>query len=233
MRSPRALLAAVAVAVAASLAALPVTGADAKPAKTKKITCRSGVTVLQDGQTRLFRVRLRTVHPYRFQPKSYNAWYLCSAWVRKPRIVDPGDDEWESPGIRRVRVIGSLIAYLDDWNDPSDSGTMIGWVDPRTGHGETIEILGPGSALEFTLGNVDGFTVRDDGSIALVGPVFAGSVGAGQAVVFIEHPAGKPLSKPRIIARVPAGDVVPSSLAFGDGTVTWTTKSGAPGSAAL
>ena len=200
---PRAASILLAVALIGALAAAPASASASQTARAAQAPadCDARRAVYRRGPIRVF-LRGETIRTY----------YLCSDRIRRPRAyhrrrIDPAEDEPSEFGLR-----GRRLLYTDFI--VATQTTVLAWVDlataqyrevrvPRDVEYDEIRALGP------------------DGGIAFV----TTEVGAGQRIWYAA-PRRRALARPRVVARVPDGDIEPGSLAIVAGTVRWRTPYG-------
>ena len=186
----------IALAVAA-LALLPAR-ADAH------MSCSAGKTLFHEGKTRVFQSRDRT------------SWYVCSAWLRRPRLFAEGN-EGALDATYAFRRTGRRVAFVWNWVGGDDLGWGASWVDVSSGRSKYVEVN-----PVFDLPDGEGETVvaGADGSVAFVEKVDGG----GLAIGYAPFAAGR-FGSPRVL--VSDADVVPASLSLRGTTIVWQTTAGA------
>jgi hypothetical protein len=217
----RTLLFAAAVLVAAFVAA-PASGAARAP---KRLSCHSGVTVFHEGGARLFwapRGRRGQQHP---------VWYACSSTLRRPHAFIRGGLTTDDV-VAHFRAAGSRVGFVWESLKPNgfgvDQKVVVGWVDLATGASRQTVVGAPGGPGSPNFGDVKGVAVGDDGAMALVVKADDDSEVIGFAPMLANR-----LGDPRALFTVSAGDVLPRSLTLANGAITWTTRSGAPGTVSV
>jgi hypothetical protein len=174
--------------------------------------CGSGETRYAAGATRIFAADAQVT------------LYFCSAAVRTPKrlSLEPhtfGDE------LHVFGASGPRLLLADMWMDYFITGWDAAWIDLRNGayhaaganFGEIGSQSGP---LPF--GPIDGMAVSSDGAIALL----ERPAGRHRQLIAYARFGGGRLGRLRALARIPAGDVVASSLRLARGKVTWRTSSG-------
>ncbi len=174
-----------------------------------KLRCSSGKTALQAGKTRIF------------QSKRRGPWYLCSARLRRPHeFFSVNEDASEVPS--EFRLFGRRVGFAVAWEDGVEAGWDAGWVDVNTGEVREFEIepdtVVPGDETQAV-------AVDADGSVAFIQDNSPEGQVIGWALNGIRRFDG-----PEVLTTIAAGDVVPGSLAFDNGVVSWTTTAGVAGS---
>jgi len=177
--------------------------------------CASGETRYAAGTTRIFAADAQVT------------LYFCSAAVRVPKrlSIEPhafGDE------LHVFGASGSRLLLADMWSDYFITGWDAAWIDLRNGayhaaganFGEVGFASGP---LPF--GPIDGVAVGSDGAIALI----ERPAGRHPQLIAYARFGGGRLGRLRAVARIAAGDVMPSSLRLARGKVTWRTSSGRRG----
>jgi hypothetical protein len=199
------------------LVALAVAAAAAPPAPAafqKPRSCRSGETVFRDGKVRLFSVE--------GEIDGEQAWrhYVCSGRLRKPRRfyeTSPGLDETLSTVRRSGRRVAFLLVVLGG----ESFDQALGWVDVRTARTRLswLDEEDEGPIVRAVVADADGgVAFLQDGEES------------GQRIGYARLGPRGSLGAPRTRAVIAEGDVIARSLAVADGTITWTTRSGAAGS---
>lgn len=171
-------------------------------------SCDAAQAVLRRGKIRVF-LRGETVRTY----------YLCSERLRTPRAyhtrkVDPAEDEPFDFSVR-----GRRLLYTDF--HVATQVELLAWVDLVTAQYREIRIP---AGHEYDEIRAPG----PDGAIAFV----TTDAEEGQRIWYAAARA-RSLAKPRIVARVTDGDIVPESLRISGGRVRWKTPYGPPRSASL
>jgi hypothetical protein len=197
-----AVLARLALAVAL-LAALPAS-ADAH------MSCNAGKTLFREGKTRIFQSRDRT------------SWYVCSAWLRRPRLFAEGN-EGSLDSTYAFRRSGRRVAFVWGWVGGDDLGWGATWVDVSTGRQKYVEV-NPTVGVPF--GDGEAVVAGEDGSVAFVETVE--NSGGKLIIGYAPFAAGR-FGAPRVV--VPDADVVPASLSLSGDTIAWRTNAGAQMSA--
>jgi hypothetical protein len=144
-----------------------------------------------------------------FLSDSGRAVYVCSARLQEPQAFADGGDE-----LFAFRQAGRRVGFASRTVDA-------GWVDTTTAEVRTVHA---GSAVQTDRQAV---AVGADGSVAFLERSFE-----GQTIGYARNGPAR-LGRPRVLATVPAGDVVPESLAVMSGTVFWRTTSGVLAAAAV
>ena len=172
-------------------------------AQAKKTTCSSGKTDLVHGRTRVFHTR--------------DHWYLCSARLRHPReFMDSGTDgAYAKPSA--FRMFGSRIGFAVYWEDAVTGGWDADWIDVRTGEVRYTEIT-PDTPLPAA--DAQAVAVDADGSLA-----FIEGDETGQWIGYARNGVHRFHATKLLTTQTP-GDVVPDSLSYAGGVVSWTTTSG-------
>jgi hypothetical protein len=168
-----------------------------------KLTCSSGKADLAHGKTRVFYTR--------------DHWYLCSSRIRRPHeLMDSGTDgAYVKPSA--FRLFGNRVGFAVYWEDAVAGGWDAEWVDVRTGELRYTDIT-PDTPLPVA--DAQAVAVDADGSIAFVeGDEDGQWIGYARNGVHRFHAT-------KLLTQVDAGDVVPDSLAYANGTVSWTTTAG-------
>jgi hypothetical protein len=164
------------------------------------VSCNAGKTLFREGKTRVFQSRDRT------------SWYVCSAWLRRPRLFAEGNDG-SLDATYSFRRTGRRVAFVWSWVGGDDLGWGASWVDISTGRSKYVEI-NPTDAVPY--GEGETVVAGADGSVAFVETV----EGGGFAIGYAPFAAGR-FGPPRVL--VENADIVPASLAIAGGTVTWRT----------
>lgn len=199
-----------------SVTALPATAAPRK----RSPTCRQpGDTVYRKGRIRVFAV----VVPARGDFGEHDVYYLCSARLRRPRRFLTTDPQTDYRLIEFRRFANRLGFMIDVIGGDTESVSVM-WVDVISGRWKSTD-----PDAELLKGFPSGYAVAADGSIA----VLLNANDGGQEIAYARaKPKG--LASPRVFATIPSADpALESSLAVVDGSVTWTAKSGAHGSAPI
>jgi hypothetical protein len=207
------------VAIAAALAViallLPATAG-------ARLSCRSGHTEFHSGPTRIFRIRTRERID---STRGGVAWYVCSARLRRPRRFASGNG-YSTDDLSEFRRFGRRVGFAWAWSDGVESGWDAGWVDVTSGRERNVEINSAGGDTDIPSGPLQAVAVGATGAIA-----FLEQPGAGEEVIGYAGNGRTRRTRPRLVATVPAGDVVADSLTISAAVIAWTTTSGAPGSA--
>jgi hypothetical protein len=157
------------------------------------------------GQTRFHAGRTRIFRTH------VGRWYLCSAQVRRPRLF-AGENGGRKDSLHAFRGFGERVAF--EWHETTsdEGGWLAAWIDPGTAEVRYTGVSGTLEAVAVDAGGAIAF-VAHDREWQQIGYARNGVHALGSA---------------RVLASVM--DIVPGSLALADGMVTWTTKSGQPGS---
>jgi hypothetical protein len=208
--------------LAAGLLALAVPAASSARTHSHALTCHSGVTVFHQGNTRLFWAGRG--HPGHKHP----VWYACSSALRRPHAFVAGHLTTDDL-VSHFRSAGTRVGFV--WESLKANGfgvdqkIVIGWVDVASGATHQAVVGQPGDPTSPNFGDVKGVAVGDDGAMALVVKASDDSEVIGYAPAL-----GGRLGDPRALFTVPAGDVIPRSLTLASGAISWSTRSGVPGS---
>ena len=168
--------------------------------------CTAGKTRFHEGRTRIFQTR--------------DGYYVCSAWLRRPRLlVETSDGSLDD--LYAFHRTGRRVAFAWAWIGGDDEGWVAAWVDVSTGRMRLINV-NPLSDVPF--GEGEAVVAGPDGSMAFVEKVDDGGVMIGYA----PYTAGT-LGAPRVV--VEDADVVPASLSLNGDTISWRTAAGAQMSA--
>jgi hypothetical protein len=210
------------VVIVAGALALAVPAASSARSHSRALTCHSGVTVFHQGSARLFWTGRG--HPGRKHP----VWYACSSSLKRPHAFVRGGLTTDDV-VSRFRAAGTRVGFVWESLKPNGFGVdqkiVIGWVDTATGSTNEAVVGQPGDPGSPNFGDVKGVAVGDDGAMALVVKAADDSDVIGYAPALADR-----LGDPRALFTVQAGDVVPRSLTLAGGAITWTTRSGVPGS---
>jgi hypothetical protein len=172
-----------------------------------KTTCSSGKTDFAQGKTRAFHTT----------SKSVTRWYLCSARVRHPHeFTESGiDGAYVQPSA--FRLFGNRLAFAVYWEDAVTGGWDAEWIDVRTGELRYTEIT---PDTDVPVGDAQAIAVDGDGSVAVIGGDEEGQwIGYARNGVHHFHAT-------KLLTTFTPGDVVPDSLAYADGVVSWTDTAG-------
>lgn len=178
-------------------------------AAAAKVGCSSGTTLFKEGRTRIFLSRDKHLA------------YVCSAWLKRPRVFANGLNAGGAEKLFAFRRFGRHVGFAISWSFGDNVGWDAGWVDRQTG-ASRITRATPDTGIPT--GDGQAVAVRVDGAIA-----FLERTPEGQVVGFIRNGA-RTLLNPRALVTVPAGDIVPESLRVIEDNVTWTTTAGVAGS---
>jgi hypothetical protein len=201
------------VRIALALAVLAV----AAPSADAKLTCRSGHTEFTHGHSRIFSLR----------SEDGTEWRICSLRLRHPRMVGYPTGLIESMHGWRAR--GRRVAFEHDWIGGDEEGWAVGWVDITTGATKEALVANSDGLTDIPIADGgDAIALGSDGAIAFVAKEPDPAV--DQIVGYVPFD-GRRFGTPRVVAQVPAGDAVPSSLALDGDTVSWRTQAGAQMSA--
>ena len=171
------------------------------------VSCNAGKTLFHEGKTRVFQSRDKT------------SWYVCSAWLRRPRLFAQGNDG-SLDSTYSFRRTGRRVAFVWSWVGGDDLGWGASWVDVSTGRSKYIEV----NPSEFPFGEGEAVAAGSDGSVAFVEKVETG----GLAIGYAPFAAGR-FGDPQLV--VSDADIVPESLSLSGDTIGWRTTAGAQMSA--
>ncbi len=172
------------------------------------MSCNAGKTLFHEGKTRVFQSRDRT------------SWYVCSAWLRRPRLFAEGN-EGSLDSTYSFRRTGRRVAFVWGWVGGDDLGWGASWVDVSTGRSNYVEINPSG---DVPYGDGETVFAGPDGSVAFVEKV----EGGGFEIGYAPYAAGR-FGPPRVV--VAEADVVPASLTLSGTAIGWRTTAGAQMSA--
>ncbi len=199
-----------AIALTAVLVAAPdsLRAAEPAPAAQAPESCDARKAVYRRGEIRVF-LRGETVRTY----------YLCSDRLRTPRAyrsrrIDPAEDDPSDFSVRRGRLFYTDFIVATQVE-------VLAWVDLTTARYREVKIPKDVEYDEIR-------ALGPDGGIAFV----TTDAEKGQRIWY-SAPGRRALGKPRVVARVPDGDITPGSLAISGGSVRWKTPYGPPRSAPL
>jgi hypothetical protein len=174
------------------------------------MSCNAGKTLFHEGKTRVF------------QSRDTTSWYVCSAWLRRPRLFAQGNDG-SLDATYAFRRTGRRVAFVWSWVGGDDLGWGASWVDVSTGRSKYIEI-NPTDDVPY--GEGESVVAGADGSVAFVETVE--NAGGRLVIGYAPFAAGR-FGPPRVV--VDNADVVPASLTFDGTTIGWRTTAGAQTSA--
>jgi hypothetical protein len=191
----------------------------ASPAQAR-LTCHSHAR-FRDGSVKVLT---------RYGKADDQQWFLCTARFRRPKLfLDEGASTVDlEPHFRRF---GNRIGYAWLWSSNPNGGWEMGWVDVRTAFSPAVSVSF--NNVKDSLG-IKGFAVGARGDMAYLEGVGSNARHPRGAERIGYVPVrGKGLGNPRTLVRFPAPQIRPGSLALSPTRVTWTEKSGAPGSTQL
>jgi hypothetical protein len=199
------------------------------------LSCKSGRTVFHHGAIRAFVItsKFGRVPQEGSQVKTF---YVCSGALRRPHEFDQSAP-FTFEGLYDYKLFGERLGFV--WSSSgvqSGSEEGVGWVNLRTGRakqGAINESEGLSEEEEEEPGlprvPIDevNYAIATDGTVAVLGEEVEPSEWE------VAELAVKPraLAAPRRLLRVkaPAEGLAVASLAITATSVTWTTKSGLPG----
>jgi hypothetical protein len=210
--------------LAGLVAALLLAPASAGARGPLHLTCNParGHVVFQRGHTRLFWM------PRGPAGAKHAVWYACSSRIHRPRpFVSGSRDSYDL--VDHFRGFGNRVGFV--WKHFAavsygmDIQESVGWVDVTTGE-ERDTVLTATDPSGLGLGDVTGEAVGTDGAVAgIVKPQ-----GDSELIAYAPNLADG-LGDARPVSTVDAGDVIPASLQVSGDTVSWTSRSGGPGTA--
>jgi len=154
-------------------------------------------------------------------------WFLCSKRFSHPKLfLDEGASTIDlEPHFKRF---GNRIGYAWLWSNGPNGGWEMGWVDVRTAFSPAVSVSF--NDVKDSLG-IKGFAVGGRGDMAYLEGVGSNARHPRGAERIGYVPVrGKGLGNPRTLMRFRSPQVRPGSLALSRTEITWTEKSGAPGS---
>jgi hypothetical protein len=188
----------------------------ASPAQAR-LTCRSHAR-FHDGSIKVLT---------RYGKADDQQWFLCSASFSRPKLfLDEGASTIDlEPHFKRF---GNRVGYAWLWSSNPNGGWEMGWVDVRTAFSPAVSVSF--NNVKDSLG-IKGFAVGARGDMAYLEGVGSNAKHPRGAERIGYVPVrGKGLGNPRTVVRFRAPRVRPGSLLLSPTAITWTTRSGAPGS---
>jgi hypothetical protein len=200
-------------------------------------SCRAGKTVFHHGAIRAFVITSNFGRSTQ-EGSKVKTFYVCSATLRRPHVFDRSAP-FTFEDLYDYRLFGERLGFI--WSSSgvqSGSGEGVGWVNLRTGRakqGAINESEGLSEEDEEEPGlpriPIDdvNYAIATDGTVAVLGEQLEPNEWE------VAELAVKPraLAAPRRLLRVkaPAEGLAVASLAITATSVTWTTRSGLPGTA--
>ncbi len=169
------------------------------------MSCNAGKTLFHEGKTRIF------------QSRDTTSWYVCSAWLRRPRLFAEGN-EGSLDSTYAFRRTGRRVAFVWGWVGGDNLGWGASWVDVSTGRSKYVEI---NPKVDVPSGDGESVVAAADGSVAFVETV---ENGGGRVIIGYAPFAAGRFGPPRVV--VDDADAVPASLTLNGTTIGWRTTGG-------